>query len=1106
MFSERDQQPSPTRRRNRGLRISKSLLIVIGVAPVVGIGWWWLTQRSPTYQGNVALKRAYRSQRPLEARISGFDYAPLAQTRGAGAGEVDNVARERAERLLLDAVFNNPGPSESHALGRLYLARKEFGKASGQFTRALQAAPGDATLHNDQGVALMEETRMTAGVEESGEGIERLAIALEHFNKALNSNHKLPEAIFNRALLYQEMALIQRACEEWRYYLKLDTTSPWADEARRNLLSLEGRRQQAEQTPVQLVEGLRQAYLHNDDDQAWRIVSQHRDRTGSIAVRELLNNYLDALAKKDLAESKRLVDALAYVGAMEKRRTGDRYTGDLAAFYRRATPGQLEAMRKARSWLQSGVEQLYKLSIEDAKELFTQARSFFYRAGNAGEALHAEALLARCYRKQAELPMRLGMYERLSRACARAGYEWLLTQILTAQAQIQDGLANYSNVIEYTRRGLRSARQDNNTSAEFLLQAAVAHYNLGDYHQSLRFCREGLTLINLHPATPYTRWATNTLVALPLNALGRHDAAAEFQQESLRVARAFNNTGQTTLSHINLAVTYGYQRRYQEATSNAQAAFETAQGIPIGVFRTEHMALASLRLGQLRSQMGDFAAAIEHFDQAIEFYQGLNTQQAFEYESHKGKLVNAIAQGGHPSLEIEIGNVLRLFEEYRVKIREESDRNRFFDLEQSIYDIAIDYWHERKHDKEAAFELAERSRARSLLDLVSNAPGQVRQAAEADLQPKQVTPPLTLTQIRARLPEQSQIVEYAVLKDRLLIWLVSRAQPLVSKELPISAAALGDRVTTYLQLVAKGPTRDQTAMTEAALQLYDLLIQPIAPFLDRRKQLCLAPDKMLNQLPYAALISPQSGRFLIEDYSLILAPSATMFITCSDAAAQKEGVKAERLLIVGDPAFDRKIFALPRLPSARQEARAIANYYRQPQTLVGEQATKRLLMKSINQFDVLHLALHCVVDARSPMRSKLLLAAPDKEEDEAVEAEGVLQAHEIYDLPLSRLRLVVLAACRSGVERYYGGEGMVGVSRPFIAKGIPLVVASLWEVDSPATTELMTRFHEYRKLKSLPTVEALRQAQLSLLHDSGADYRQPYHWAAFAGIGGYSRF
>ena len=82
----------------------------------------------------------------------------------------------------------------------------------------------------------------------------------------------------------------------------------------------------------------------------------------------------------------------------------------------------------------------------------------------------------------------------------------------------------------------------------------------------------------------------------------------------------------------------------------------------------------------------------------------------------------------------------------------------------------------------------------------------------------------------------------------------------------------------------------------------------------------------------------------------------------------------------------------------------------------------------------------------------------------------------------------------------------MGVSRPFIAKGIPLVVASLWEVDSPATTELMTRFHEYRKLKSLPTVEALRQAQLSLLHDSGADYRQPYHWAAFAGIGGYSRF
>jgi CHAT domain-containing protein len=118
----------------------------------------------------------------------------------------------------------------------------------------------------------------------------------------------------------------------------------------------------------------------------------------------------------------------------------------------------------------------------------------------------------------------------------------------------------------------------------------------------------------------------------------------------------------------------------------------------------------------------------------------------------------------------------------------------------------------------------------------------------------------------------------------------------------------------------------------------------------------------------------------------------------------------------------------------------------------------------------------------------------------------VLQAYEIYRLPLSRLRLVILSACRSGVERYYGGEGMVGVSRPFIAKGVPLVVASLWEVDPEATTKLMIRFHEYRKPKTLLTAEALRMAQLSLLHGSDSSQRQPYYWASFESIGGYANY
>jgi CHAT domain-containing protein len=83
---------------------------------------------------------------------------------------------------------------------------------------------------------------------------------------------------------------------------------------------------------------------------------------------------------------------------------------------------------------------------------------------------------------------------------------------------------------------------------------------------------------------------------------------------------------------------------------------------------------------------------------------------------------------------------------------------------------------------------------------------------------------------------------------------------------------------------------------------------------------------------------------------------------------------------------------------------------------------------------------------------------------------------------------------------------MISVSRPFIAVGLPMVVASLWSVDSAATRELMVNFHKHRKLDRLWTAEALNRAQQEMLENPEKRYRQPYYWAPFVAIGGYTRF
>ena len=146
--------------------------------------------------------------------------------------------------------------------------------------------------------------------------------------------------------------------------------------------------------------------------------------------------------------------------------------------------------------------------------------------------------------------------------------------------------------------------------------------------------------------------------------------------------------------------------------------------------------------------------------------------------------------------------------------------------------------------------------------------------------------------------------------------------------------------------------------------------------------------------------------------------------------------------------------------------------------------------------DVVHLALHSVLDNDVPLNSKLLLSGSGTESE--------LHAYEVYRLGLERTRLVVLSSCQTGAERYYDGEGMASLARAFIAAGVPLVVASLWPVDSVATEKLMVLFHKERRQTS--TAVALANAQRAMLHDSQTRFQSPYYWAAFTLNGGYADF
>src|SRR5262249_43033467 len=137
----------------RPLILIASSVIAIGL--VFGL-WWFVLYKPDLQRGLIALSNAYRRERPVEERITGFGYAPWPDRRGEDPPDIDTVSLDLAERLLLDAVRRHPDSRSRSALGALYLAERKFDKARAQFEEALSKDPNSAAVHSNYGAALLE--------------------------------------------------------------------------------------------------------------------------------------------------------------------------------------------------------------------------------------------------------------------------------------------------------------------------------------------------------------------------------------------------------------------------------------------------------------------------------------------------------------------------------------------------------------------------------------------------------------------------------------------------------------------------------------------------------------------------------------------------------------------------------------------------------------------------------------------------------------------------------------------------------------------------------------------------------------------------------------
>ena len=370
--------------------------------------------------------------------------------------------------------------------------------------------------------------------------------------------------------------------------------------------------------------------------------------------------------------------------------------------------------------------------------------------------------------------------------------------------------------------------------------------------------------------------------------------------------------------------------------------------------------------------------------------------------------------------------------------------------------------------------------------------------------------PASLSNVQEVLKPDEVLLEY-VLDDPASFCVVISQQRAYVRVLPAGRKEIENLSQRFV-----GEIRTKGTGAELSKRLYAILVKPI-PEAAIVPRLIIAPDSILNLLPFEAL-RDAPGEYLLKSRVISYVPSGTILNALRHAEKQKSAPKP--LLAVGDVEYENQGGAGRRIPTPAsirgRIERGIADLsgiglHDLPETraeveeigkivgldavmLLGKDATETGFKKQpLDQFRILHLAVHGFADTQYPERSALVLGADPQSSDD-----GLLQVREIIRLRLNA-DLTTLSACDSGVGKLQGQEGVSNLVEAFLVAGSKSVVASLWSADDTFASALMEQF--YRRLaQGEDTSSALRSAKLDLLTKYG-DQVSPFYWAAFIAVG-----
>lgn len=1026
------------------------------------------------------LAQAMGTTRFIAPRLTGgFEHGRLVVLRSSGTTQgldQQSPAVIAAVARIRERAEGDTSPEALSALAITYLVSGDVAKAVKALESATAQDPKNPRLQSDLAAAyLVRASRLDEPAD--------IPKALDAAEKAIEIEGAPAEAWFNRALALEQLHLVDSARKAWNDYLERDSTSAWADEARKRLEDLPP----AQQSTLEEDRARARAAIVEGEAAIDALADESPSILADYFLAELLPAWSDAYLA-GLPNAAVLRTQARHLGEAIFRTTGDALPRDAALAL--AAPPSGPSRDPPRLQAQGykallEAERLYELQ-QPSCDTFRESHRLLESGGSPYASWSRARIVYGCSYQHEQSAAELSQIEAVAeersfrRLLGRVHWSQALSH--ANQGELSTSLARYG----LARDDFRALRDPEN-EANVLVRFAHVLEEAGESRSAWRERIRGLALLDRirQPRQRQTLFTAVVLACLTqgLTRTARHTAEALVEAARRGSKPAYLSDALIWRSLIRSGLSMDEQAGADLA--EARSSISQVQDARFAELLAAQADAADGRIFVAREP----ARAAAALTRALSYYEHAVQPWVPALRLDLARAQAALGLDDEAEAQLDAG--ILLLESQRLQLRDARLQAAFFDRGASLFDEMAAFQTEKRHDASRALSFVERGRARQLLDALHSP----RAASRADARgvASNGARPREPQELQRGLPAGIALVYYECLPDRLLSWVVTRegihfgGQALDREDLRREVAAYQAAMEGRAALSA---VRQQTA------SLFDLLIRPLGPHLRGQRALVFIPDQTLQPVAFASLWDRQASRFLIEDHLIGFAPSGSVFLRATAATSAPSRNGRLTLLAVGNPRIDRERWGgLPGLSAAESEAGEVARLYEHSTLLTGREATKGRFLDSARSSGIVHYAGHAVPD--DTLFLPRLLLAP-----EAASADsGVLDLRELDGTALPRTRLVVLAACRTAAGVVSRSEGALSLARPFLAAGVPNVIASLWDVDDALSRRFFVAFHRALLADGEP-LSALRRVQLAFLREADPTLAHPAAWAAFRALGG----